>query len=125
MHWQEHLVQQSPVPSPEVPSQVPVGLPEGLDCVDQNVLGDLYRGAIDKLPEGALECLPSDIRNRIPDELIDFASTNPYLSLGAVAVAVLFTGLCLYKLARRAVIVALLLGAVAGVAWWWGLGGGG
>ncbi|MYG93647.1 MAG: hypothetical protein F4138_01425 [Acidimicrobiia bacterium] len=113
------LAQQAPEQILEQGSE----LPEGLECVDQNVLLDLRRGEIDKLPESALECLSSDVRDRIPDELIEFASANPYIALGVIAVAVLATGLCLYKLLKRALLAALALGVVAAIAWWWGLVG--
>ncbi len=118
----EQIAQEAPVPTRQPVAEHLVELPEGLGCVDQNVLGDLRRGAIDQLPESALECLSPDVRARIPDELIDFASTNPYITIGAVTVALLATGLCLFKLAKKAVFMALLLGAVAGVGWWVGFG---
>ena len=94
-------------------------LPDGLDCVDPDLLADLRGGVIDKLPESALECVPPNVRDDIPDELIEFATTNPELALAAVIVAGLATLVCLYKLAKRAFIVALVAGAVAAVAWWW------
>ncbi len=98
-------------------------LPEGLDCVDPDVLQKLRNGVIDKLPESALDCLPADVRNQIPDELIEFATTNPELALAAVVVAVMASLVFLYKLMKRAFIVALIFGSVAGAAWWWWLAG--
>ncbi|MDE0216944.1 MAG: hypothetical protein OXN79_10260 [bacterium] len=94
-------------------------LPDGMDCVDPVLLADLRSGAIDKLPERAIDCVPSNVRDDIPDELIEFAATNPELALAAVIVAVLATVVCLYKLVKRTFIVALVAGAVAAVAWWW------
>ncbi len=96
-------------------------LPDGLDCVDSDLLADLRNGVIDKLPESALECLPSDVRDEIPDELIELATANPELALAAVVIAVLATLVFLYKLAKRGFIVALVAGAVAAAAWWWWL----
>ena len=96
-------------------------LPDGMECVDPDLLDNLRNGAIDKLPERALDCVPSSVRDDIPDELIEFASTNPELALAAVIVAVLATVVCLYKLAKRTFIVALVAGAIAAVAWWWWL----
>lgn len=65
--------------------------------------------------------MPSDVRDDIPDELIELATANPELALAAVIVAVMATLVFLYKLAKRAFIVALVAGAVAAVAWWWWL----
>lgn len=96
-------------------------LPDGLDCVNSDLLEDLRDGVIDKLPESALECLPSNVRDDIPPELIDFATANPQIAVLAVVVAVLATLVCLYKLAKRAFLVALVTGAVAIAAWWWRL----
>ena len=96
-------------------------LPDGVDCVDPHVLDDLRNGVIDKLPESALDCLPPNVRDDIPPELIDFATANPELALVAVVVAVVATLVFLYKLAKRAFIVALVFGSVAGAAWWWWL----
>jgi hypothetical protein len=96
-------------------------LPDGVDCIDPDLLEKLRIGSIDKLPERALDCVPADVRDRIPDELIEFASANPEAALVAVVVAVLATVVFLYKLARRAFFVALVAGAVAAVAWWWWL----
>lgn len=96
-------------------------LPEGLDCVDPDLLADLRNGVIDKLPESALDCLPPNVRDDIPPGLIDFATANPELALAAVVVAVVATLVFLYKLAKRAFFVALVFGAVAGAAWWWWL----
>ncbi len=95
------------------------GLPDGPECVDPNLLEDPRNGVIDKLPERALDCVPPNVRDDIPDELIDFATANPELALAAVIVAVLATLVFLYKLVKRAFIVALVAGAVAAVAWWW------
>lgn len=96
-------------------------LPDGLDCVDPDLLGKQRSGVIDKLPESALDCLPADVRDQIPDELIEFATTNPELALAAVVVAVVASLVFLYKLIKRAFIVALVFGAVAVAvaAWWW------
>ncbi|MDE0580071.1 MAG: hypothetical protein OXI29_09380 [bacterium] len=96
-------------------------LPDGLDCVDSDLLADLRNGVIDKLPESALDCLPPNVRDDIPLGLIDFATANPELALAAVIVAVVATLVFLYKLAKRAFFVALIAGAVAVVAWWWWL----
>lgn len=104
----------------QLPGQTPE-LPDGLDCVDPDVLEDLRSGVIDKLPESALDCVPPDVRDDISDELIEFATANPELALAAVVVAVVATLVSLYKLAKRAFIVALFAGAVAAVAWWWWL----
>lgn len=100
--------------------QVPE-LPDGLECVDPELLEKPRNGSIDKLPERALDCLPLDARDRIPDELVEFASANPTVALLAVVVAVVASVAFVYKLAKRAFIVALLFGAVAGAAWWWWL----
>ncbi|WP_419846914.1 hypothetical protein [Candidatus Poriferisocius sp.] len=101
---------------------MPAGeLPEGLDCVDPDLLEKLRDGSIDKLPERALDCVPADVRDRIPDELIEFATSNPELALAAVVVAIVASMVFLYKLAKRAFLVALVAGAVAAVAWWWWL----
>lgn len=94
-------------------------LPDGLECVDPVLLEDLRNGVVDKLPESALDCVPPNVRDDIPDELIEFATANPELALAAAIVAVLATLVCLYKLAKRAFMVALVAGAVAAAAWWW------
>ena len=104
----------------QLPGQTPE-LPEGLDCVDAEVLEKWRDGSIDKLPERALDCVPADVRDRIPDELIEFATSNPELALAAVVVAIVASVVFLYKLAKRAFFVALVTGAVAAVAWWWWL----
>lgn len=96
-------------------------LPDGLDCVDPDLLEDLRNGVIDKLPESALDCVPPQVRDDIPDELIELATANPELTLAAVVIAVVATLVFLYKLAKRAFVVALVAGAVAVVAWWWWL----
>ncbi len=96
-------------------------LPDGLDCVDPDLLEKLGNGVIDKLPESALDCLPADVRDQIPDELVEFATTNPELALAAVVVAVVASLVFLYKLVKRAFIVALVFGSVAVAAWWWWL----
>ena len=102
--------------------QVPE-LPDGLDCVDPDLLEKLRNGVIDKLPESALDCLPADVRDQIPDELIELATNNPELALVAVLIAVVASLVFLYKLMKRAFIVALFFGAVALAAWWWWLAG--
>ena len=98
-------------------------LPDGLDCVDPDLLERLRKGVIDKLPESALDCLPADVRDQIPDELIELATNNPELALAAVLIAVAASLVFLYKLVKRAFIVALFFGAVALAAWWWWLAG--
>ena len=92
-------------------------LPDGLDCVDPDLLEDLRNAVIDKLPESALDCVPPDVRDDIPDELIEFAAAKPELALAAVVVAVVASLVFLYKLAKRAFIVALVAGAIAAAAW--------
>ncbi len=98
-------------------------LPDGLDCVDPDLLERLRNGVVDKLPERALDCLPADVRDQVPDELIGFATNNPELALVAVPIAVVTSLVFLYKLMKRAFIVALFFGGVAGAAWWWWLAG--
>ena len=99
---------------------MPAGqIPDGLECVDPDLLVELRNGVIDKLPERALDCVPPDVRNDIPDELIEFATANPDLALVAVVVAVVATLLLLYKLAKRAFVIAFVTGVVAAAAWWW------
>ncbi len=97
-------------------------LPEGLECVDSDLLEKLRNGSISKLPERALDCLPAEVRDRIPDDLIEFASANPSLTLLALVVGVAAVLGLLYKLVKRAFVAALLFGAVAAAAWWWWLG---
>lgn len=104
----------------QVQGQTPE-LPDGLDCVDPDLLADLRNGVIDKLPESALDCLPPNVRDDIPPGLIDFATANPELAVAAVIVAVMASLVFLYKLAKRAFFVALIAGAVAAAAWWWWL----
>ena len=98
-------------------------LPDGLDCVDPDVLQKLRNGVIERLPERALDCLPAEVRDQIPDELIELATNNPELALAAVLIAVVASLVFLYKLMKRAFIVALIFGSVAGAAWWWWLAG--
>lgn len=96
-------------------------MPDGLDCVDPDLLEKLRNGVIDRLPEQALSCLPPDVRDDIPEELVELASANPDVALAAVVVAVVATLLLLYKLAKRAFVFALAAGAAAVAAWWWWL----
>ncbi len=93
-------------------------IPDGLDCVDPDLLEKLRNGVIDRLPEQALSCVPPDVRDEIPEELVELATANPDVALAAAVVAVVATLVLLYKLVRRAFVFALAAGAVAVVAWW-------
>ena len=98
-------------PLDELPADVVDALPD--DIVEQ-----LKDGTLDKIPTETLEQLTPDVADRVPDSLSEAASSNPGLTAVVLVIALLSLAGAVYGAIKGFLKVAIVLGLVAAIAWW-------
>jgi hypothetical protein len=98
-------------PLDELPADVIEALPD--DIVEQ-----LRDGTLDKIPTETLEGLRPDLADRVPDSVSEAATSNPGLTAVVLIIALLALAGAVYGAIKGFLKVAIILGLVAAVAWW-------
>ncbi len=95
---------------------------EVIDALPDDIREEIISGARDQIPEDVVDTLTPDIADRIPDSLVDTAAVNPGLTAVVVVIALLSVGGAIMGAIKGFIKMAVLLGVIAAVAWFFVLG---
>ena len=96
---------------------------EVIDALPADIRQEILDGARDQIPEEVIDDLRPDIADQIPDSLVGAASTNPSLTAVVVIIGLLAVVGAIYGAIKGFLKVAIVLGLVAAVVWWYFLSG--
>ena len=97
--------------------------PEVLDALPPDIRQEILDGARDKIPDDVVEDLRPEIANQVPDSLVDAASTNPGLTAVVILIGLAAVAGAIYGAIKGFLKVAVVLGVIAAVVWWYFLSG--
>ncbi|NNC76227.1 MAG: hypothetical protein HKN93_12050 [Acidimicrobiia bacterium] len=97
-------------------------IPEDLvDDIPEDVLQQLKDGVIDKIPDDVLDDLKTrfgeSVTDRLPPDLVQFATDNPTLAAIFAVIGVLAILGFIWGVVKSAVKVAVFFGILAAIAW--------
>lgn len=93
--------------------------PEVIEALPQDILTGLEDGTLDRIPAETLEKLTPDVADRVPDSLAEVASDNPGLAIILVLIGLASIAGAIWGAIKGFLKVAILLGVIAAVAWYW------
>lgn len=91
---------------------------EVLDSLPDDIREEIISGARDQIPENIVEELPVDVADQIPDSLVGAATSNPGLTAVVVIIGVLALAGAVWGAIKGFLKVAIGLGLIAAVAWY-------
>lgn len=97
--------------------------PEVIDALPSDIRQEILDGVRDQIPEEIVEDLRPDIADQIPDSLVGAASSNPGLAVVIVLIGLLAVAGAVWGAVKGFLKVAIGLGIVAAVIWWYFLSG--
>ena len=96
---------------------------EVIDALPENIRQDSFYGARDQIPMEAVEDLRPDLAGQITDSAADAASSNPGLTAVVVVIGLLAVVGAVWGAVKGFLKVAIGLGLIAAVVWWYFLSG--
>ncbi len=96
---------------------------EVINALPPDIRQEILDGARDQIPEEVIQDLRPDIAAQIPDSLVGAASTNPGLTAVVVLIGLLAVAGAVWGAVKGFLKVAIGLGLIAAVVWWYFLSG--
>jgi hypothetical protein len=96
---------------------------EVIDALPADIRQEILDGARDRIPEEVIDDLRPDIADQIPDSLVGAASSNPSLTAVVVIIGLLAVAGAIFGAVKGFLKVAIGLGLIAAVVWWYFLSG--
>ena len=96
---------------------------EVIDALPADIRQEILDGARDRIPEEVIDDLRPDIADQIPDSLVGAASSNPSLTAVVVIIGILAVAGAIFGAVKGFLKVAIGLGLIAAVVWWYFLSG--
>jgi hypothetical protein len=96
---------------------------EVIDALPTDIRQEIIDGARDQIPEEVVDDLRPDIADQIPDSLVGAASSDPSLTAVVVVIGLLAVAGAIWGAVKGFLKVAIGLGLVAAVVWWYFLSG--
>jgi len=96
---------------------------EVIDALPENIRQHSFYGARDQIPMEAVEDLRPDLAGQITDSAADAASSNPGLTAVVVVIGLLAVVGAVWGAVKGFLKVAIGLGLIAAVVWWYFLSG--
>lgn len=93
--------------------------PEVIDALPADIRQEILDGARDRIPEEVIQDLRPDIADQIPDSLVGAASSNPGLTAVIVIIGLLAVAGAVWGAIKGFLKVAIVLGLIAAVVWWY------
>ncbi len=97
---------------------------EVLDALPDDIREEIESGVRDQIPENIVDDLTPDIANQIPSGLVGAATSNPGLTAVILIIAVLAVMGAIYGAIKGFLKVAIGLGIIAAIAWFFFFNGG-
>lgn len=92
---------------------------EVIDALPDDIRQEILDGARDQIPEDIVADLTPDIANQIPDSVVGVASSNPGLTAVIVIIGLLAVGGAIWGAIKGFLKVAIGLGVIAAIVWFW------
>jgi hypothetical protein len=96
---------------------------EVIDALPADVRQEILDGTRDQIPEAVVDDLHQDIAYQVSDSLDDAASSNPSLTAVVVIIGLLAVAGAIWGAIKGFLKVAIGLGLIAAVVWWYFLSG--
>ncbi|MDW3176547.1 MAG: DUF4414 domain-containing protein [Acidimicrobiia bacterium] len=97
--------------------------PEVIDALPADIRQEILDGVRDQIPEEVIQDLRPDIADKIPDSLVDAGASNPGLTAVIVVIGLLAVAGAVWGAVKGFLKVAIGLGLIAAVVWWYFLSG--
>lgn len=94
-----------------------------IDALPSDIRQEILNGTRDQIPEDVVEQLRPDIADQIPDSLVGAASLNPGLAAVVIIIGLLAVAGAVWGAVKGFLKVAIGLGLIAAVVWWYFLSG--
>jgi hypothetical protein len=98
-------------------------LQEVIDALPADIRREILDGTRDQRPEAVVDGLRQDIAYQVPDSLDGAASSNPSLTAVVVIIGLLAVAGAIWGAIKGFLKVAIGLGLIAAVVWWYFLSG--
>lgn len=92
---------------------------EVIDALPEDIRQEIVDGVRDQIPEDVVEQLTPDIADQIPDSLVGAATGNPGLTAVIVVIGILAVLGAIWGAVKGFLKVAIGLGILAAVVWWY------
>ena len=96
---------------------------EVIDALPPDIRQEILDGVRDQIPEEVIQDLRPDIADQIPDSLVGAASSNPGLTAVIIIIGLLAVAGAVWGAVKGFLKVAIGLGLIAAVVWWYFLSG--
>lgn len=96
---------------------------EVIDALPPDIRQEILDGVRDQIPQEVIQDLRPDIADQIPDSLVGAASSNPGLTAVIVLIGLLAVAGAVWGAVKGFLKVAIGLGIIAAVVWWYFLSG--
>ncbi len=94
-----------------------------IDALPPDIRQEILDGVRDQIPEEVIQDLRPDIADQIPDSLVGAASSNPGLTAVIIIIGLLAVAGAVWGAVKGFLKVAIGLGLIAAVVWWYFLSG--
>ncbi len=91
--------------------------PEVLEALPDDIRQEIIDGVRDQIPTDVVEQLPDSVADKVPDTLVEAASMSPGLTAVVVLIGLAALGGAVWGAIKGFLKVAVILGVVAAVAW--------
>lgn len=96
---------------------------EVIEALPADIRQEILDGARDRIPEEVIADLRPEIADQIPDSLVGAASSDPSLTAVVVIIGLLAVAGAIWGAIKGFLKVAIGLGLIAAVVWWYFLSG--
>ena len=96
---------------------------EVIEALPADIRQEILDGARDRIPEEVIADLRPEIADQIPDSLVGAASSDPSLTAVVVIIGLLAVAGAIWGAVKGFLKVAIGLGLIAAVVWWYFLSG--
>jgi len=90
-----------------------------IDALPADIRQEILDGVREQIPEEVVQDLRPDIADQIPDSLVGAASSNPGLTAVIVVIGLLAVAGAVWGAVKGFLKVAIGLGLIAAVVWWY------
>ena len=92
---------------------------EVIDALPADIRQEILDGARDQIPEDVVAELTPDIADQIPDSVVGAASSNPGITAVIIIIGLLAVAGAVWGAIKGFLKVAIGLGVLAAVVWFW------
>lgn len=90
-----------------------------IDALPDDIRQEILEGVRDHIPQDVVESLPTGVADQVPDSLVGAATANPGLTAVIVVIGLLAVAGAILGAIKGFLKVAIGLGIIAAIAWFW------